>query len=139
MHSRLFSGEQSRYGKLFLINAWPVPRVLILQSNKRDGGKRGKREGGDKKRQREEDKKRRRGTGKGRGEVWVGETRELKKGRRKGGTRQGREEEDEKKRGERGAALKTTGKLREEKEEEKEKEGVKRKGGRLRSKNGSNK
>lgn len=41
-------GAASRYGKLVLINAWPVPGVLILQSDKResDGGERGRREGG---------------------------------------------------------------------------------------------
>ncbi len=35
-------GTESRYGKLFLINAWPVPRGLMLQSDKResDGAKR---------------------------------------------------------------------------------------------------
>lgn len=42
-------GTQSRHGKLFLINAWTVPRVLILQSDKREseGGRRGEREGGE--------------------------------------------------------------------------------------------
>lgn len=48
MNSRLFSGgAESGCGKLSLINAWPVPRVLMLQPDKRksDRGKEGKRGG----------------------------------------------------------------------------------------------
>ncbi len=44
MHAQqvVLRGTESRYGKLFLINAWPVPRGLMLQSDKResDGAKR---------------------------------------------------------------------------------------------------
>lgn len=48
----VLTGAQSRYGKPFLINAWPVPRVLILQSDKRESDRRG-REGGGRKGNRE--------------------------------------------------------------------------------------
>lgn len=33
MHSKLLSREQKAYGKLVLINAWPVLQALMLQSD----------------------------------------------------------------------------------------------------------